>query len=113
MKLRKRDNPWKLKTPPQTSDYEMYVDKIDGQDVIVCTVGSTVLHYDYRCLEDLHEMLFVLLLDDMDDGLADHFARLRVHQLLGACPGANGLVPRSDLGACHERILVRGILQLP
>jgi hypothetical protein len=59
MKLEKRtkDNPWKLKTPPQTSDYEMYVDTKDGKEIIVCTVGSTVLHYDYRALEDLHAML--------------------------------------------------------
>ncbi|MEZ4698049.1 MAG: hypothetical protein R2832_16650 [Rhodothermales bacterium] len=85
MKLRKRDNPWKLKTPPQTSDYEMYVDKIDGQDVIVCTVGSTVLHYDYRCLEDLHEMLIAhgdwMLLGSKDEkqettpGTVEHWAR--------------------------------------
>lgn len=59
MKLEKRtkDNPWKLKTPPQTSEYEMYVDTKDGKEIIVCTVGSTVLHYDYRALEDLHAML--------------------------------------------------------
>lgn len=29
----------------------------DGQDVLVCTVGKTVLHYDARCLADLHAML--------------------------------------------------------
>ena len=59
MKLEKRtkDNPWELNTPPQTSGYEMYVDTKDGKEIIVCTVGSTVLHYDYRALEDLHAML--------------------------------------------------------
>jgi hypothetical protein len=59
MKLEKRtkDNPWKLKTPPQTSEYEMYVDTKDGREILVCTVGSTILHYDYRCLADLHAML--------------------------------------------------------
>jgi len=57
MEKRTKDNPWKLKTPPLTSDYEMYVDKKDGKEIIVCTVGTTVLHYDYRCLEDLHAML--------------------------------------------------------
>lgn len=50
-------NPWQLKTPPLTSDYEMYRDQKDGKDVIVCTVGKTVLLYDARCLTDLHEML--------------------------------------------------------
>ena len=52
-----KDNPWKLKTPPQTSDYEMYRDVKDGKEIIVCTVGKTVLHYDARCLQDLHAML--------------------------------------------------------
>lgn len=57
MEKRTKDNPWKLKTPPQTSAYEMYVAGKDGQEIIVCTVGKTVLHYDYRCLADLHAML--------------------------------------------------------
>jgi len=57
MDKRTKDNPWKLKTPPQTSEYEMYVDVKDGKEVIVCMVGTTVLHYDYRCLADLHTML--------------------------------------------------------
>lgn len=57
MEKRTKDNPWKLKTPPQTSDYEMYIDEKDGREIIVCVVGSTVLHYDYRCLKDLHSML--------------------------------------------------------
>jgi hypothetical protein len=57
MEKRTKDNPWKLKTPPQTSDYEMYIDEKDGREIIVCVVGTTVLHYDYRCLRDLHAML--------------------------------------------------------
>jgi hypothetical protein len=57
MEKRTKDNPWKLKTPPQTSEYEMYVDVKDGKEIIVCTVGTTVLHYDYRCLADLYGML--------------------------------------------------------
>ena len=52
-----KENPWKLKTPPGTSDYEMYKDEKDGKEIIVCTVGKTVLHYEYRCLNDLHSML--------------------------------------------------------
>ncbi|WP_127587637.1 DUF6855 family protein [Paenibacillus koleovorans] len=52
-----KPNPWKLKTPPQTSDFEMYKDEKDGKAILVCTVGKTVLHYDYRCIEDLHTML--------------------------------------------------------
>ena len=57
MEKRTKDNPWKLKTPPQTSEYEMYIDEKDGIEIIVCTVGKTILHYDYRCLSDLHGML--------------------------------------------------------
>ncbi len=52
-----KENPWKLKTPPGTSDYEMYKDEKDGKAIIVCTVGKTVLHYDARCINDLHRML--------------------------------------------------------
>ena len=52
-----KENPWKLKTPPLTSEYEMYKDIKDGEEILVCTVGKTVLHYDYRCINDLHEML--------------------------------------------------------
>jgi hypothetical protein len=52
-----KEHPWKLKTPPGTSEYEMYKDNKDGKDILVCTVGKTVLHYDYRCLADLQAML--------------------------------------------------------
>lgn len=52
-----KESPWKLKTPPGTSEYEMYKDVKDGKEVIVCTVGKTVLLYDAKCLNDLHAML--------------------------------------------------------
>jgi hypothetical protein len=51
------DNPWQLKTPPLTSDFTMHRDRRDGRDILVCTVGKTVLHYDARCLDDLQAML--------------------------------------------------------
>lgn len=44
-------NTWKLKTPPLSSEYEMY------KDVIVCVVGKTTLLYDYRCIADTVAML--------------------------------------------------------
>lgn len=50
-------DPWQLKTPPLTSDYTMYADERDGMKVLVCTVGSTTLLYQYRCIDDLHAML--------------------------------------------------------
>ena len=51
------DDPWVLKTPPLTSEFTMHRDVKDGNDVLVCTVGKTVLLYDARCLDDLHKML--------------------------------------------------------
>ena len=52
-----KDSPWRLKTPPGTSEYEMYRDVIEGQEILVCKVGKTVLHYAFRCVYDLHAML--------------------------------------------------------
>ncbi len=52
-----KDDPWQLKTPPQTSEYNMYLDEKDGQAVIVCVVGSTTLLYNQRAIKDLHDML--------------------------------------------------------
>ena len=52
-----KENPWLLKTPPLSSEYMMYKDNKDGKDILVCMVGSTTLHYDYRCLDDLHTLL--------------------------------------------------------
>lgn len=57
MEKRTIDNPWKLKTPPLTSEYQMYIDEKEGKEIIVCTVGKTVLHYDARIIKDMHEML--------------------------------------------------------
>ena len=54
---RTKDNPWKLKAPPGTSEFTMHADDKDGKKILVCTVGSTVLHHDARCIDDLHAML--------------------------------------------------------
>lgn len=51
------ESPWQLQTPPLSSDFTMHRDVRDGREVLVCTVGKTVLFYDARCLEDLHAML--------------------------------------------------------
>jgi hypothetical protein len=56
-KIGTKEKPMALKTPPLSSDYTMHADQKDGKDVLVCTVGKTVLLYDYRCLDDLHAML--------------------------------------------------------
>lgn len=52
-----KESPWILKTPSQTSQYEMYKEVRDGKEILVCTVGKTILLYDARALEDLHKML--------------------------------------------------------
>lgn len=52
-----RERPWKLKTPSGTSEYEMYRDESLDPPALVCTVGTTVLRYQLRCLDDLHAML--------------------------------------------------------
>ncbi len=54
---RAKENPWRLKTAPGTSEYTMHVEEKDGKTVLVCTVGKTVLFYDARCIDDLHKML--------------------------------------------------------
>lgn len=52
-----KDKPLALQTPPLSSSYTMHVDEKDGLEILVCTVGKTILHYDIRCLNDLHAML--------------------------------------------------------
>ena len=52
-----KEDPWKLKTPSGTSEFEMFKDVKDGKEILVCTVGKTVLTYDYRALSDLYKML--------------------------------------------------------
>ena len=56
-KIGTKEDPMVLKTPSLTSEYTMYSDEKEGKAVLVCTVGKTVLLYDYRCLADLHAML--------------------------------------------------------
>lgn len=52
-----KENPMVLKTPPLTSDYTMHVEQKDGKNVLVCTVGKTVLLYNIDIIEDLYQML--------------------------------------------------------
>ncbi|MBC7828833.1 MAG: hypothetical protein H7122_13875 [Chitinophagaceae bacterium] len=52
-----KEDPWDLKTPPGTSAYTMYKDESHTTPILVCTVGKTILHYDWRCINDLHSML--------------------------------------------------------
>ncbi len=50
-------DPWKLKTPPGTSDYMMWRDEESDPPALVCQVGGTQLRYQLRCIDDLHAWL--------------------------------------------------------
>ena len=50
-------NLWVLKTPPGKSEFTMYREPAADPPALVCQVGSTVLSYQLRCIEDLHQML--------------------------------------------------------
>ncbi len=56
-KIGTKQNPMAFKTPPLSSDFTMHVDEKDGKEILVCTVGKTILHYDIRIINDLHAML--------------------------------------------------------
>jgi hypothetical protein len=51
------EDPWRLRTPPGTSDYTMYRDESTDPPQLVCQVGSTKLTYDARAVDDLAAML--------------------------------------------------------
>ena len=46
-----------LKTPPGTSEYQMWRDDAGDPPAIICQVGGTQLKYDRRAIDDLHAML--------------------------------------------------------
>lgn len=52
-----KDAPWKLRTPPGTSEFEAYRDEAANPPALVVQVGATQLRYHLRCIEDLHAML--------------------------------------------------------
>jgi hypothetical protein len=54
-----KSNPWKLKTPPGTSEFIAYRDEALAPPALVVIVGKTELRYDLHCINDLHAMLKV------------------------------------------------------
>ncbi len=52
-----KEHPLVLKTPPLSSEYTMHTEVKDGKEVLLCTVGKTVLLYNIDCIEDLRQML--------------------------------------------------------
>lgn len=52
-----KQDPWQLRTPPGTSEYQMYRDETLDPPALVCIVAETELRYNLRCIDDLHTML--------------------------------------------------------
>jgi hypothetical protein len=52
-----KDDPWKLKTPPQTSEFEAWRDEAASPPTLFVQVGATRLAYQLRGLDDLAAML--------------------------------------------------------
>ena len=50
-------NPWKLKTPPGTSEYTAYRDEDADPPALVVQVGKTELRYHLAAIADLSAML--------------------------------------------------------
>ncbi len=48
-----KDDPWRLSTPPGTSEYEMWRDEAADPPALVCQVGSAALRYHLRAVDDL------------------------------------------------------------
>ena len=66
----KKDDPWILKTPSLSSEYQAWRD--EEKKALVVQVGSTQLSYHLRGIEDLHSMLKKkgewVLLGNADEG---------------------------------------------
>ena len=66
------DDPWILKTPPGSSQYEAWRDESAEPPALIVKVGKTKLSYQLRCVEDLTEMLKEagdwVLLGNADEG---------------------------------------------
>ncbi|HYH97518.1 DUF6855 family protein [Hyalangium sp.] len=52
-----REQPWVLKTPPGTSEFQAFRDDTLDPPALIVRVGSTELRYHLRCIEDLHAQL--------------------------------------------------------
>ena len=51
------DDPWRLRTPPLSSEYTMHLDETADPPLLVCQVGTTRLTYLGRAIDDLHAEL--------------------------------------------------------
>lgn len=66
------DDPWILKTPPLSSEYQAWKGMTKDTPALVVQVGKTQLSYQLRAIEDLHQMLLAhgdwMLLGNADEG---------------------------------------------
>jgi hypothetical protein len=51
------EDPWVLRTPPGSSEFEAWRDADADPPALVVQVGSTQLRYHLQCIDDLHAML--------------------------------------------------------
>ena len=51
------ESPWRLKTPPGSSEYEAWRDESLDPPALVVQVGKTQLRYHLRAIDDLQAML--------------------------------------------------------
>jgi hypothetical protein len=51
------DDPWTLKTPPGSSEFQAWRDESLDPPALVVQVGKTQLRYHLRAIDDLHAML--------------------------------------------------------
>ena len=52
-----QEDPWILKTPPLTSEFQVWKDEDNDPPALVVQVGTTRLSYQLRAIEDAHRML--------------------------------------------------------
>ncbi len=54
-----KDDPWQLKTPPLSSDYQAWRDEEADPPALIVQVGKTRLSYQLRAIDDAAAMLRV------------------------------------------------------
>jgi hypothetical protein len=88
-----QDDPWVLKTPPQSSEFLAWKDETLDPPTLVVQVGKTRLSYQLRALTDAHEMLLAhgdwMALGNADEGkptkegTLEHWARSESNPIKG------------------------------
>lgn len=73
-------DPWILKTPSLTSDFEVWKDEAADPPALVVQVGKTRLSYQLRAIDDAHAMLLAHG-DWMPLGNADEGKPVKEHTL--------------------------------